>query len=276
MASLNAAALTLGTQPTTELRKALMAYPRSPYPSAPLSPQRSGVMYGSDGEDAQQRPGAGLKRRNTADNAILTARHGDDNSTVTFKLTSSRRLAPPHLDLSASAFQPSMSPVGESETNLTKNGVDDAGLSDAFWESVSLEDGVLTTSTAALKGEDEGSDAGFPESVTGSQVSDTDRESCLNVHDHEHALVPQSPVPLPLLLFGDSDGALWSPGILQEQDQPRFAHTSFVRVKRSTFTAPSPKDPLARFPTFGSALQVVAAASSSMDKIRPPPTAHLI
>lgn len=272
MASLNAAALTLGSEPTTELAKALMAYPRSPYPSAPLSPERTSVVYESSSDDAQQQPRAGLKRRNTADNAILTTRNGASNtagSAVTFQLTSSRRLAPPHLDLSAAMVQPSssnssLSPVREIQT---ENGADDAGLSDAFWESVSIEDGALASAA-----EEEGSEAGFPESVTGSQVSDTeDAASFLNAHDHEHALVPRSPMPPPALLFGDSDGALWSPGITREQDQARFT----LGIKRSTFAAPSPKDPLARFPTFGLALQRVAT-TSSMDKIKPPPRAHLM
>ncbi|KIL71183.1 hypothetical protein M378DRAFT_154668 [Amanita muscaria Koide BX008] len=282
MASLNAAALTLGTEPTTELGKALMAYPRSPYPSAPLSPERTGAMFS---DDAQQQPRASLKRRHTADNAILTTRNGGSNtaSAVTFQLTSSRRLAPPHLDLSAAMVEPSsnsLSPVREFEIDLTENGVDDAspesaGLSDAFWESVSLEDGALASAAAA-----EGSGAGFPESVTGSQASDTeDAASFLNVHDHEHALVPRSPVPSPMpppaLLFGDSDGALWSPGIPREQDQARFTQRGFLGIKRSTFAAPSPKDPLARFPTFALALQRVPV-TSSMDEIKPPPRAHLV
>ncbi|KAM6498948.1 hypothetical protein JOM56_006896 [Amanita muscaria] len=283
MASLNAAALTLGTEPTTELGKALMAYPRSPYPSAPLSPERSGAMFS---DDAQQQSRASLKRRHTADNAILTTRNGGSNtaSAVTFQLTLSRRLAPPHLDLSAAMVEPStnsLSPVREFEIDLTENAVDDAspesaGLSDAFWESVSLEDGALASAAAAA----EGSDAGFPESVTGSQVSDTEEAaSFLNVHDHEHALVPRSPVPSPMpppaMLFGDSDGALWSPGIPREQDQASFTQRGFLGIKRSTFAAPSPKDPLARFPTFALALQRVPV-TNSMDKIKPPPRAHLV
>jgi len=271
MTSLNAAALTLGTEPTTELRNALMAYPRSPYPSAPLSPERTGVMYD---DDAQQQP---RKRRNTADNAILTTRNGDSNAAVTFQLTSSRRLAPPHLDLSAAMVQPSpsnssLSPVREIQIDLTDDAIfsatpESAGLSDAFWESVSLEDGAL----ASAAGE-EGSDAGFPESVTGSQGSDTEADAFLNTHD---ALAPRSPAPPPALLFGDSDGALWSPGIAREQDQARFTKRDFLGVKRSTFTAPSPKDPLARFPTFALALQRVAP-TSSMDNIKLPPRAHLV
>jgi len=285
MASLSAAALTLGTEPTTELGKALMAYPRSPYPSAPLSPERTGVMYELCSDDAQQQPRAGLKRRNTADNAILTTRNGGTGSSaVTFQLTSSRRLAPPHLDLSAAMVQPpnnSLSPVREIQIDLTGDSVDDAifsatpestGLSDAFWESVSIEDGALASAAAG----EEGSDAGFPESVTGSQVSDSeDAASFLNTHDHEHSLVPRSPMPAPALLFGDSDGALWSPGMPREQDQARFTKGSFLGVKRSTFTAPSPKDPLARFPTFALALQRVAP-TSSMDNIKLPPRAHLV
>jgi len=273
MASLNSAALTLGSEPTTELGKALMAYPRSPYPSAPLSPERTSVIYESCSDGAQQQPRAGLKRRNTADNAILTTRNGASNtagSAVTFQLTSSRRLAPPHLDLSAAMVQPSssnssLSPVREIQT-------DDAGLSDAFWESVSIEDGALASAAAG----EEGSEAGFPESVTGSQVSDTeDAASFLNTHDHEHSLVPRSPMAPPALLFGDGDGALWSPGITREQDQARFTQGGFLGIKRSTFAAPSPKDPLARFPTFGLALQRVATPSS-MDEIKPPPRAHLM
>jgi hypothetical protein len=86
-------------------------------------------------------------------------------------------------------------------------------------------------------------------------------------------VVTMPPKTQPELLFADGNGNLWSPGL------PKQEHAAGSRgldgvvvvpqgVRKSTLTAPSPKDPRAKFPSFSTAFGVV-------QMIRPPVRAHL-
>ncbi|KAF8621750.1 hypothetical protein AX15_007543 [Amanita polypyramis BW_CC] len=347
-----AAALSQGTKLRTELGKALLAFPRSPFPSAPASPSSdvglgntnaveppSQQMNTSSSEYNPGREGnyAGRKRRNTSDGVInpVLARPprvmfldemGTNRRSITFKLTSSRRLAPPHLDLSAAKTTPYLTPVQEvtasAEMESESDGFELGGqsslsvgaienervgkqtqdkiqtvesvdgnesdvsiaeslrLSNAFWESMSLDE--LSSSGSARFG----SEGEFPESVTGSQVSDSEDVVSIRTQANNNLPSLMSPRPQPqervTLLFGRNDGSLWSPGLRQEEHReslssPRLPAGMNLHwgplVVRSAYTAPSPKDPFAKFPSFSAVLNPRNAGAMM---VRPLPKAHLL
>ncbi|KAF8636855.1 hypothetical protein AX17_003213 [Amanita inopinata Kibby_2008] len=264
-----AASLALGSKPRMELGKALSTYPRSPYPSAPISPMENS---GNDGGFEVVETRSRSLSCGHADAPVLAppprarsiGERNTNHRSVTFQLTSSRRLAPPHLDLSAIQFQEFLlSPVQETtqseavlEEHLSGENDENTRLSNAFWESMSIDECGISGSASDT----------FPESVTGSQASEPEE------------LMPKSP-SAPMILFGTSDGALWSPGIprgpsmpLRESpaDEGRTGFT-FSNIKRSTIAAPSPNDPFATFPSFSAAMKIVDAKQM----IKRPPRAVL-
>ncbi|KAK2459555.1 hypothetical protein APHAL10511_008434 [Amanita phalloides] len=316
-----ATALSHGSQVRTELNAALKGFPRSPYPSAPLSAEAPEL-------DTKSRA-----RSNSADGVrsvaprrpppLVIANHdrvgiaggatGTGRDTITFQLTSSRRLAPPHLDLTAAKMPPYLTPVQESassagiETELDvdkvssdiSSGGDSTRLSNAFWRSVSFQlepgqEGAL----APLAGNASVSDGGFPESVTGSQpsvASDPDLGG-LTLRMSPRPKIPQFEhtsrgARVPSLLFGRSDGSVWSPGPISSMSpgltspapwsmaglaSPRAGtrKNSSLAVPRSVVAAPSPNDPFAKFPSFAAVLEMDVPKAPKLG-IKPPPRAHL-
>jgi len=282
--SLGAAALKLTNsklqqqQQPTDLYKALTTFPRSPYPSAPAQEDEPGSTTGFPTSDLSTSPPP--KRRNS-ESAVPTppprarslgARNTNHHSltskskpTTISSSLSRTRVAPPPLDLFSSfgGTTTRLSPVQEDDVvNSSSNKVVRAStspasaLSNAFWQSVSLDMEGLPLSGW--------SDGGFPESVSSGESLD-------NIVGR--AITELPPVCTPqMMLFGDVNGNLWSPGLAkqQQQQQPRggFLLDVVGAGGRSTLTAPSPKDPRAKFPSFSTAFGVV-------QMIRPPVRAHL-
>jgi len=232
-----------GTQParTKPLEKSLATYPRSPYPTAMT-------------RDTDDNEGKQVLR---SANEVLEA----------------SRARPPHegqsasnrnklgLTLNRSDFAPSplsQSFVGtvHSSTSLNRpkkpapltlesNSTESDKLSNAFWNSVSVEsaDGPMVT---ALE---------YPESA---------------VEYEEKIDIGLRSSSQPPLMFGGADGVLFSPGLpkahsrvkklresIQQVTSPSVKRTSFVSIARKEVTAPSPNDPFAAFPSFGAVLEQV-------------------
>jgi len=261
-----AAAMSIGSKPRTELKKALTSYPLSPYPSAPVSPAVDSDLGLTEAKEADKPVNARgrassapscqrKKRSNTADGVrtVPRARKGEAKEKpqgITFQLTSSRRLAPPALDLTATEINPYLTPVQETTAaedapvtisvitvNPSEDDIDalsDASsgesirLSNAFWQSVSIEveddaspgqsNGILGFGGFPESGGS--SEGGFPESVTGSQASEDAvmRGLLFSPRPGREMMMPRARMPplqlerLPTLTFGMSDGTIWSPG----------------------------------------------------------------
>jgi hypothetical protein len=328
-----------------KLNKALIVYPRSPYPSAPLSPEVSSDIETEQLTRAQQQSQdlepASRKSRVRASSAPSAGR--SKRSTVkekepqgiTFQLTSSRRLAPPHLDLSAAEMNPSLAPTEETTgaspvlAVATNQSEDDLGalsdassrdstrLSNAFWQSVTIEveedgasqsNGIIEFGGFPASG-GASSDGGFPESVTGSQVSDSDDALLRGLMSPRPSrpgrgmMIPRTRMPprqerLPTLTFGRNDGTVWSPGAnespsssLSDEHDHLLSISQALAVPRRAFTAPTPNDPFAQFPSFAAALEAADMGSSTrtnkgmslgsclsasiVDSVRQPPQVHM-
>lgn len=256
-----AAAMSIGSKPRTELKKALTSYPLSPYPSAPVSPAvDSDLTEAKEAVNARGRASSApscqrKKRSNTADGVrtvprATKAEAKEKSKGITFQLTSSRRLAPPALDLTATDINPYLTPLQETTAaedapvtisvitvNPSEDDIDalsDASsgesirLSNAFWQSVSIEveddaspgqsNGILGFGGFPESGGS--SEGGFPESVTGSQASEDAvmRGLLFSPRPGREMMMPRARMPplqlerLPTLTFGMSDGTIWSPG----------------------------------------------------------------
>lgn len=315
-----AAAMSIGSKPRTKLNKALTTYPRSPYPSAPLSPdvkissQQAKAQEPADGKPrgrASSAPSIARSKRSTTSEGVRTLTRPTQDvkekepQNITFQMTSSRRLAPPHLDLSAASFLPPVQKttvhaatnpkaVNQSEDDLSalsdaSNG-EMSRLSNAFWQSVSIEveeegsdqnNGFIEFGGFPGSG-GASSDGGFPESVTGSQVSDSEDALLRGLMSPRPGrgmmIMPRIRVPptqerLPTLTFGTSDGSVWSPGAnessfssISDEHDRLLAVGDTLTVPRSIFTAPTPNDPFAQFPSFAAALEAGDADSTTTSK----------
>ncbi|PFH48105.1 hypothetical protein AMATHDRAFT_49769 [Amanita thiersii Skay4041] len=261
-----ASTLANGTLPRAPLSKAVSTFPRSPYPSAPLTPVAPSKEENAKKDTKDNLATRGWPKRRSSVEGIDLAppprvKCADERSgrrSITLRLTSTRRPAPPQLNLSLSKPQPfSLSPVqelsdsnGQREGDLSAGSGESSRLSNAFWESVSIEEGIPSDGSG-----------GFPESVFGSPEAVD--------------LGLRSPLPAaPAILFGRSDGSVWSPGFPKRDsatsaDQGKSEEGS---LKRSTFTAPSPNDPLATFPSFSATMK----RAGEHQMIKPPPRALLL
>jgi len=198
-----------------DLGKSLSSYPRSPYPSAPLSPQ--GIPWPSKDVDVigQRTRAQSVEERKTPSRqhraaAPFTPIPSPLNQSFVVPLPSARRPAP--LDLA---------PTKDSEE-----------LSNAFWQSMTLEsadeDGPMVT---ALE---------YPSSVLDvpmSPLSQLPARMSLMFGGKDGALwSPQ----------------LRPEGMLSPGRKTAFKGT---QMKRSCIASPSPHDPFAAFPSFSVALQ---------------------
>lgn len=331
-----AAAMSIGSKPRTELKKALTSYPLSPYPSTPVSPVAdldlgAKPMEADDAVKTRSRASSApsrqsKKRSRTADGVRTVPRTTGEKTkekpqSIAFQLTSSRRLAPPHLDLTATKINPYLTPVQETRdaiaatdsttVNPTEDDIDALSdessgesmrLSNAFWQSVSIE--VEEASPSQSNGIGFGfpssgsasSDGGFPESVTGSQASDL----LFSPRPGRAMTFPRARMPpprlerLPTLTFGKSDGTIWSPGAnsssfsssISAEDDALLAGSNTLMVPRNVFTAPTPNDPFAKFPSFAAVLEAGTTTAktatlgsilspSVVDSVQLPPRVHL-
>jgi len=210
-----------GTPPAQikPLEKALTSYPRTPYPSA-ITHEGDAKMENRD----KQLP-------RTADEILEVAR------TCSSPLIQST-IPPSQLQTSSLNRSKKPAPLA-----LDSDSTDSDKLSNAFWNSVSIEsaDGQMVT---ALE---------YPESA---------------IEYEEKMDIGIRSASQPPLMFAGADGVLFSPGIpkphfrverlrdsIQQVMSPSVKKNSFIAIARKEVTAPSPNDPFAAFPSFGAVLE---------------------
>jgi hypothetical protein len=199
------------TRHSRTLASSLAAYPRSPYPSAPLVPTTEHADDVSEDSLAQRARASSLElpRRN--------------KKGLTLGPSSMTHVAPTPSSLGRSIFSPSIN-EGKIPAPLDL----ESRLNEAFWNSVSLEeesdDEVMVT---ALE---------YPSSGVEAQV-----------------------------MYASADGALWSPALpkpgaavnrIRESLMSPGKRSSFDGISRKDFTAPTPNDPFAAFPSFAAAMEM--------------------
>jgi hypothetical protein len=158
-------------------------------------------------------------------------------------------LASPSLSVGTAHLHPSSlnRPKKPAPLPLESNSADSDKLSNAFWNSVSIESADEPMVTALE----------YPESaVEYEEKIDFDIRSASQ----------------PPLMFAGADGLLFSPGLprpharvekLRESIQQQVRSpsvnrsSSFIPIARKEVTAPSPNDPFAAFPSFGAVLEQV-------------------
>ena len=207
------------TRPNKTLASSLASYPRSPYPSAPLAPSEE-VIDDVETEDSHA-------QRVRASSLDLPRRN---KKGLTLGSVSGTPFAPTPSSLGRSVFSPSVN-EGKIPAPLDL----ESRLSEAFWKAVSLEE-------ESGGGDDE--------------VMYTALE------------YPSSWAVPPQIMYGSADGAVWSPAlpkpgaavnkIRESIMSPAGKRSSFggSGIVRKDFTAPTPNDPFAAFPSFTAAMEV--------------------
>lgn len=233
------------------LEKAVLSFPRSPYPSALFTQQTDLEERGRQlPRTANDIPEAARVR------AHRQSRDARDNKMDKHILTVGVRPAHEETSVSSPLRQTFINGAPSQPPSLNRAHKpaplalesDSAGsdqLSNAFWNSVSVgpqsADEPMVT---ALE---------YPESaVDYEEKMDLEVRSALQ----------------PTLMFASGDGALFSPGLpraharveklrgsIQELKSPSAKRTSFTPIARKEITAPSPNDPFAAFPSFGAVLE---------------------
>ena len=143
---------------------------------------------------------------------------------LTLDSTSVTRVAPTPSALGRSVFSPSIN-----EDKVAAPLDLESRLSEAFWKAVSLEEGDDEVMYTALE---------YPSSEAEPQI-----------------------------MYGDADGAVWSPALPKPGAAVNRIRESLMSSKRSSFggfvrkdfTAPTPNDPFAAFPSFTAAMKVDSA-----------------
>lgn len=229
-----------GTPParTKPLKKSLATYPRSPYPAAKTreTDDTEGKQVPHTANDVLEAPRARPPReRQPSSNRN---KHG---------LTLNRSdFAPSPLSQSFVGTAHSLNrPKKPAPLSLESHSTESDKLSNAFWNSVSIESADLPMVTALE----------YPESAI-------EYEEKIDIGIRSSSQPP--------LMFGGADGVLFSPGLpkthsrveklresIQQVTSPSVKRTSFVPIARKEVTAPSPNDPFATFPSFGAVLEQV-------------------
>jgi len=132
---------------------------------------------------------------------------------------------------------------------LESNSADSDKLSNAFWNSVSIESPNEPMVTALE----------YPESA---------------IEYEEKMDIGLRSASQPPLMFANAEGVLFSPGLpkphfrverlresIQQVTSPSVKKSSFGPIARKEVTAPSPNDPFAAFPSFGAVLEKVGVES---------------
>ncbi|KAG2022404.1 hypothetical protein CC2G_000155 [Coprinopsis cinerea AmutBmut pab1-1] len=235
------------------LSKSLSSYPRSPYPSAPLSPaeQMSTEMESrgrrmSDVSNLSSKPTPAIKRP--------------------------ARLPIPPSPLKASFKSPSLQ-RSHKPAPLDLEPQSATSLSNAFWDSMTLEEGD-TPMVTALE---------YPESAV--EMEEVDLKSPAPVLGNIKSPAPALKSPGPALMFGTQDGSVWSPSIpkkpaareallrtaLMSPGKAAFPKPPAAgKVKHSVVASPSPNDPFASFPSFAAVLTLDTASQASGPLAYPP------
>lgn len=208
-------AATQGTPPARikALEKALTSYPRTPYPSAMTH----------EGDAKMEIKGSQF----TSSSSPLSHSFVGMAQMHSSSLNRSKKPAP---------------------LALESDSADSDKLSNAFWNSVSIESANDPMVTALE----------YPESA---------------VEYEEKVDIGLRSASQPPLMFAGADGVLFSPGLpkphlrvekLRESLQvksPSVKRSSFSPIARKAVTAPSPNDPFASFPSFGAVLEKVGMES---------------
>lgn len=233
---------TQGTPPTRikPLEKSLASYPRSPYPTA-KTPETDDALDSKEKQvphTANEVPARPPRERQPASNRNklgLTLNRSD--------------FAPSPLSQSYVGTAHSSTslnrPKKPAPLTLESHSTESDKLSNAFWNSVSIESADLPMVTALE----------YPESAV-------EYEEKIDIGIRSSSQPP--------LMFGGADGVLFSPGLpkvhsrvkklresIQQVTSPCVKRTSFVPIARKEVTAPSPNDPFAAFPSFGAVLEHV-------------------
>jgi hypothetical protein len=210
------------TRNSKSLASSLASYPRSPYPSAPLV---SSEEVNNDVFSPTQLVRASsldLPRRNKKGLTL-----GSTSSLIPVVVT------PALSSLGRSVFSPSINEGGKAPAPLDL----ESRLSEAFWKAVSLEE---------------------RNDVVDDEVMYTALE------------YPSSWAVPSQIMYGNADGAVWSPALpkpgevvnrIRESIMSPGKRSSFGRggsgsIIRKDFTAPTPNDPFAAFPSFTAAMEV--------------------
>lgn len=207
------------TRHSQSLANSLTSYPRSPCPSAPLGPTEeayNAVVVGTDDAPTHRARASSLE---------LPKRNKKG-------LTLGPSVAPTPSSLGRSIFSPFIDEGAKKPVPLDL----ESRLSEAFWEAVSLE------------------------------------EDC----DDDEAMVtaleyPSSAATVddPQIMYASADGALWSPALPKAGAAVNKIRESLMsaggaskrssfggsgNIVRKDFTAPTPNDPFAAFPSFAAAM----------------------
>ncbi|KAF5385182.1 hypothetical protein D9615_000939 [Tricholomella constricta] len=205
-----------GAHGAEELSKALSTYPRSPYPSAPIEED-------SDNTYDTELRGRGTNRTKNADKPQppTRARSLENKST--------KRRQNIGMHMASPLKQSFLSPVREAPrvvvTKPAPLDLEGDSLSQAFWQSVSLEEEPESAYMTANE---------MPEGLKS---------------------------PAPGIMFGDRDGSLWSPR-MPKKDMHRDLRAGMsvlspaqrIAFSKGIIASPSPNDPFAAFPSFSIAL----------------------
>lgn len=220
------------TRPSQTLAKSLSSYPRSPYPSAPLTPTakaEGGTQWPKD-RDAND----SLGHRNRSSSLELPRRNKKGLTLASSTVTPAHTPSSP----GRSVFSPSVNGVKKpAPLDL------EIRLSQDFWESLSLEEAENTADEVM---------------VTALEYPGPEVEFVGKIDMDMHTSHPQ-------IMYASADGALWSPGIpkpgaaldkIRESLLSPGKRSSFGGIVRKDFTAPSPNDPFAAFPSFTAAIEM--------------------
>lgn len=236
------------------LESATTYYPRTPYPTA-LTPENDIEMIlkgkqqlprTANHDEAVETAGARARRQSAAysRNKLGLSLDRPIGSPLTQSFVGA---APLETTTSSSLNRPNKPAPLPLEYSIS---TESDKLSNAFWNSVSIEsaDGQMVT---ALE---------YPESA---------------VEYEEKVDIGIRSASQPPLMFAGPDGLLFSPGLpgprrhhharveklrefIEQVTSPSVKKTSFVvPIARKVVTAPSPNDPFAAFPSFGSMLEQV-------------------
>jgi len=213
------------TQGTTPAR--ITPYPRTPFPTAIHE------------RDAEMESKGGLENTRNKLGLMLNRPVGSD--LVASPLSQS--FGGIHTSSINRPRKPAPLPLESHSTESDK-------LSNAFWNSVSLESANAPMVTALE----------YPESA---------------IEYEEKMDIGIRSACQPPLMFAGADGVLFSPGLprpharverlresIQQVTSPAVERSLSVPIARKEVTAPSPNDPFAAFPSFGAVLQQVAMGCS--------------
>jgi len=268
-------------RPSKGLGKSLSSYPRSPYPSAPVSPSEEKALGSSQAaleldmemetrgrqwprnrgpndnitvrNRARARASSLEEHRNKRNKKGLTLSNGRMNTVASFM--GNAAFTPIPSPLGRGIFSPSVSSLNR-RNKPAPLAID--SLSEAFWHSVSLESSAPSVDEPMVTALE------YPESA---------------VEYEEKLDMTLRAAAQPPLMYAAADGALWSPAlpvagakverIRESLMSPAPARMPESKIVRRDFTAPSPNDPFASFPSFAAAME------NGTEGIRYPPRVAL-